>query len=303
LKNPYVFFLVPVASLFAAPCSPNLKEIYHFQVGDIFQHRKAAQCGCGSKSDWEYKRTVLSKRVSGDTLEYRFHVKEIRIETPTQGGLFSKTIYSQYEQTQVLVDTPGSTANRCPGDTVPIFRDDWTEMRGAYSIVQTPIALDQTLSFIPDHLKTKTMGDSLGQVYGMENGKYVPYSPPIGGFQNRIQMTLVETLGVVSWWNWTEGGASTILIGYVRNGDTLGVIWPDSQFGIPTSIRNPHSGTVTDFTSKSLPGVNPDLWNRGRPRFDVSGRRRHFSSQPFTYGQVNGSARDFGSPLGFFADE
>ena len=147
-----VVFLSSFLLAFAQDCSPTLKEIYDYEIGDeyIYESESFSFCG-GHEPCVNYRRfgfKILDKIVSGDTFIYVFE------------GLFpssSATLESYdarhspaHKDTIVFIDSSMHILNHCPSDSLIPFN-----VREEFDSVFTKVVIQDDDSII-----YKTVGGS-----------------------------------------------------------------------------------------------------------------------------------------------
>ena len=207
-------------------CGPGVREIFDFHVGDVFQYRIYSQTLDGILHFEEVirKYKVVSRNESGFIRTYDF-TGLVSHSTMASGVLVSRT-YGSETKTAAYLDTVGSPFNACAGAIVPMTSDPAfvtraEELRGDTSAF--PLA--------KPGLRMKAYGRVLGKLQDTA----IVRLPDLDQRE-----TYAEGLGLVSAYYGGYGPYSqTSLIGYVKDGDTVGVISPDSSFLHPDALIPP----------------------------------------------------------------
>lgn len=205
---------------------PSFWEIYDFEVGDVFQHwRKRHREGEPAYDVYIEKKEILAKRRLGDTLEYDYHMLQL---VEYHHSSFPPQILSssQKSDTWQFIFTDTAHDNAYPGQRVLIKK-------------------------FPDHdviHQVRMEEDSLwgiGKTYGGKRNLNVPNSAD--------RSLLAELTGAsgfyrpIGYMYWTETFHPRLgrthfhfvefehdfegkLMGYIRNGDTVGTVAPDAFF-------------------------------------------------------------------------
>lgn len=235
-------------------CGPGVREIFDFHVGDVFQYRIYGQTLDGILHFEEVirKYKVAARNESGFIRTYDI-TGLVSHSTIDKGVLVSKT-YGSETKTVAYLDTAGSPFNGCAGAIVPMTSDP--------SLVTRVEELRGDTSAFPlakPGLRMKAYGRVLGILRDTAIG-------PIADADQRE--TYAEGLGLVSAYYGGIGPYSrTALIGYVKDGDTVGVISPDSSFWHPNALTPPAA-------RRAGPESRIGTAAQTSPVYDAAGRRR-----------------------------
>jgi len=194
-------------------CSPSMKEIYNFNIGNIFQY--SSEDANFSEDIHIYdsirKFTIIDKLIKGDTLIYVrkgiLHCHEYYEGMPIPYYTNVAEYSEFFQDTVIYIDSLNHFLNKCNNNLVLY--------NGGY---------DNT--YLTRIITSKN--DSTKQIFGdnnifQTNGDTVKY----------LQWTIVYTkgLGLTSEnFNEFEASGYTKLDGYIIDGDTIGKISSDSAF-------------------------------------------------------------------------
>ncbi len=219
---------------------PGFHEFYNFNVGDVFQYHdedisySIPPSGNGSL----YKETIISKDSTSSRYTYGIAVSGMVWQQDNLGFQWD-TIHYAYDTTEVFIDSSTQVCNIVPQGLVT--NPPGTYFNNAammYIYVDTGQAVSRQLNtdYYPGGLYEFRGGDTLAPAYGME--PYVDkYTVGLG------EVTFL--LGVF------EVSIQHVLIGYVKNGDTIGTVYPDSLL----------LEQVTAKTGKNLVRIYPNPVN------------------------------------------
>jgi hypothetical protein len=198
---------------------------------------------------------VISRRDSASARVYVFRGREKRIQSYF-GQMDPVSVeYADYAETRVYRDTVNDPLAGCPGAIV--------RMPGMWppDVLYTRVkAATGDTSLFPlarPGLRMKAYGKELGIVKDTSLQQ-------IADVDRRE--TYAEGLGLVSAYQggYDAGSTQYALIGYVKNGDTVGTVSADSLFRRPVGLRRPAPGSAR---GAGLAG------RETRPAFDARGRR------------------------------
>lgn len=207
-------------------CSPGIREIFDFQVGDVFQYRiYKPNVDRNKHTETLRKCKVDSRNESGFIRTYDFSCLESASDMA--GGTLTEKRFNSYRETRAYLDTAQSPFNACPGDLVtmtsePEFKTRVTAYRGDTSVF--PLA--------EPGLRMKTYGPQLGV---LRDTNLVPIADA-----DQIE-TYAEGLGLVSaaYGSYPMPPTTYALVGYIKGKTTVGAVSPDSSFWHTTALRRP----------------------------------------------------------------
>jgi hypothetical protein len=243
-------------------CSPGVREIFDFHVGDIFQYRIYSQAieGMGHYSEIIRKYKVVSRNESGFIRTYDFSGWE------SHSSLLEKVLieksFNSYQGTGTYLDTMNSPFNGCPGEIVSM-----TDGQGLDTRVEAFLGDTSVFPLAGPSLRMKRYGYQLGW------RKDTAIVRIIDG--NGTLETYAEGLGLVSA-SYTSLGpfTRTYLVGYVKGGDTVGVVSPDSSFWHTTSLQSPAAlRTGSGGFTTGAEGIRSAYDAQGR-QIQAMGKRR-----------------------------
>jgi hypothetical protein len=236
----------------AAPCEPGFRAIHDFQVGDVFQFRDqgGAQFAAGNML-WEEFRKYRIVSKEGTPQERTYRILGLSRRSAAYPNGLKDTTYSPIDDSLRLVDSAGHSLNGCAGDTVPMPSP-------GYGFTRIEAAQGDTgwFALAGATLRMKRLGYQEVRR---------PEDPIFDG--PRPTRIYAEGLGLVreSIGYLSSPARFHILIGYVRDGRTVGVVFPDEQLLPVTPIRiQPAAGPA--------PRAGIAAGRPGSP-FDLRGRR------------------------------
>jgi len=211
---------------------PEVSGVYDYQVGDVFQWYTITHTHIPNYDPWGFpcltKRTILTKEVYGDSVVYQTEEIGVCWKIASIGAPYDSSFFFYY-------------------DTISFSNaDDGVISAMPYQAVYTDeIGNDDDLNYVcfarimednQGHL-VKTFGDADGQYpidyyynYYQNDTLLEPY---IEGWRK-----VTETLGLEYSWFILEVGGDRELLGYVRNGDTTGLIYPDDIFWVGNNEKS-----------------------------------------------------------------
>lgn len=247
----------------APSCGPGVREIFDFHVGDVFQYRTVGTVpypgGSGFFNETIRKYKVVSRNESGFIRTY--DLSSLEFNATLRNGVLQSRTYSDHAETRAYFDTAGSPFNGCAGAIVPMTSSDQSYVSNGNPVIVTRVEeLRGDTSAFP-LAKPGLRMKAYGRVQGMRQDTVIAPIPDAGPVE-----TYAEGLGLVSAdYGYTIGGAHTrtLLIGYVKDGDTVGVVSPDSSFWHPSALNPP---TARRSGARGLPGAEAG------PAYDAAGR-------------------------------
>lgn len=200
---------------------PNFSDIFSFDIGDVFEYREW-DADIGGSVENRYKKTILSKRVSGDSLIYETSI--IGYKRTYDSGVVNFSNYSNIEEEYYVdsINHPANSYNNTLG-TFSIFQDeeeDWILKRFFHdenNVFSKQLGLGEE---VPDF--------DYSSLFTVDYNTDTLYPSP---FQIHHKQVYKEGLGETFYiLDFLVGGASgKKLLGYIKGQDTIGMITPDSQ--------------------------------------------------------------------------
>ncbi|MEZ5070691.1 MAG: T9SS type A sorting domain-containing protein [Bacteroidales bacterium] len=211
----------------AAACEVTFSDIYDFRSGDIFQYKRTEAVSTGYGPAYNYKITkyqINSQSTSGDTLFLDIEGLVCSYGISPE-GIHMGSISSNLKTTLIHVDSLTHRLNAC-NDTILVNEDE-----GYYGIVSEYIE-----------------GDTIGKRIGGQNGVFLRFN---GQFEpaecNHFEEIFAKGLGRMKRFESScfESWYVEELVGYVKAGDTVGIISSDEELsvGLKESIRQ-ESATI-----------------------------------------------------------
>jgi hypothetical protein len=218
--------LVGVESPEAGLAVPDFFECFEFEVGDVFQYRNIWQW-LGDQNEELLKLTVLSKEIFADSIQYDAR-RVSRTRKTTNFGYPVDTTYIE--------------------DTIKwVFRRSEWAWTDAYhrALVENSIDPDingDNISMVVVEEEDGVVGKSVGSGDFM-NGTYEPHPTDssvyvLSPFADTYVRDVATGLGQTNYYLWIfEASESSDLIGYVKGGDTTGIVFPDEELLTKTFSR------------------------------------------------------------------
>jgi len=249
----------------APACLPGVREIFDFHVGDVFQYLLIKPGVVpGTRVEIVRKYKVASRNESGFTRTYQFTGMEAR--SALNGGVIVERSYNTYNETGAYPDTAHSPFNGCPGEIVPM-----TSEPNLYTRVEGLRGDTSVFRLAGPGLRMKAYGRTLGI------WRDTTFLQAIDVEQREAY---AEGLGLASG---SYGGypippATTSLVGYVKGGDTVGTVSPDSSFWHTLALKSPAAHrTESGGLSHAGEGVTHAYDGKGRriPAMEARESRRN----------------------------
>jgi hypothetical protein len=220
-------------------CSPSFKDIYDFQVGDVFQYVKkswASGGGAGYNTKTTLKYTITNKTGYGDTLIYPITGIK-KFERYCDIGPFPGCEYysesSLINDILIFIDSATHYLNCCNNELISNFIPEeyyWDSFREEFGELYTKIQT-QTSEGNPE----KKTGGQTGQL----NNLYIYNEEDSLVRTNDIQYEAVyaKNLGIIKEYFWYfEFDENDYLQGSIKHGDTTGMVSSDED--LLTSFEN-----------------------------------------------------------------
>ena len=229
-----LFFLHPKdyinANQLNDTCSLNFKEIYDFSIGDIFQDESSIitwgvkQTDEGEDNYIIRKYRIDDKVVKGDSITYWISGRYYRYTAYGTGYILYEE-YGDIETEINYLDSADHFLNQVDSSLVPFDYASLMALENIYTYM---------IRFTQNSIDKKILGDYNNLYQYSTDSSLIPvnycYAFEIYG----------RELGLLEQEFTTEDTYSYYLLGCVKNGDTTGIIWPDSNFyvGIDLSMDN-----------------------------------------------------------------
>lgn len=199
---------------------PKFADFFNFNVGDVFQYN-GRSCGSiySTGNGYEIKKTILSKEDNGDTITY--YLDKIVASHGLVGcSMIMDTFLYQTIDTLVFIDSAQHMANsynrelyfeRFPEE---IFSSNDSVYYGIMHVEfenNTPIKHSAAFPFFHESPSNQNL-----LISGMEGTYSIEYKFGLG--------ITYEHFGFF------ETGSHTELIGYIKNGDTTGIVYGDELY-------------------------------------------------------------------------
>jgi hypothetical protein len=194
-------------------CGPSLKEIYNFNIGDVFQYKIFSEYMCDgwNVSEGTKKCTIVDKSVENDTIKYIRHgISRLHNYLANNNEILYDHGVSttEFQDTLIIIDSMYHILNGCQGDTGILNEETFGYHIGPYNSV---VRVDN------------------------ENGDV---TKSFEGIDYSFRVTYEEKLGIIyQAYGYFEQGYNLILEGYIKDGDITGIITSDEN--LITSIEVP----------------------------------------------------------------
>jgi len=238
-------------------CLPGFKEFYDFQVGDIFQYRVTSYNFVHPYDGGIYKFKILDIDKKADTIDV----------------LFDEMLYpnfaecEHYQNVERYVNYKNHFSNTYPFQKIPVYSyalfdtisniPDWYDAYTYTEVIpgKSSVIKDIGYAFIDSSNKGPFIESIPGLFYVTNSFNYIP-----SVWHCRYQVGLGQTLVEVN-----QDGDQYLkeLIGYIKNGDTTGIVYSDeymmgvNDFKEKADINcfpNPSNGSITVNFSASQTG-------------------------------------------------
>jgi hypothetical protein len=238
-------------------CAPAWRQFFDFQVGDVFQIRITDYTfppGVRPNVDTLRQYQVVSRRDSASARVYVFRGREKRIQSYFGQKDPVSVEYADYAETRVYRDTVNDPLAGCPGAIVRM-PDMWPP-DVLYTRVKAAAGDTSLFPLARPGLRMKAYGRELGELKDTALLQIADV--------DRLA-TYAEGLGLVSGFKGGYDAASSrySLIGYVKDGDTVGTVSADSAFRRPVGLRMPAPASARG-TGAMGRITSPDFDARGR---------------------------------------
>lgn len=217
----------------ASGCAPGWREIFDFQVGDVFQIRSFHEnfpLGEHPNLETLRKYRVISRQDSGASRTYVFRGWEKRTQSYYGAVDPVRIDTAAYSETRTYRDTANDPFDGCSGSLVPMPHTGPPDQ--LYTQVETHTGDTAVFPLAQAGLRMKTYGRRLGEMRDTS----VAWLADVD-----LLETYAEGLGMVSAFYGGYDAASTrySLVGYAKGGDTVGVVSPDWSFWHPIALKSP----------------------------------------------------------------
>jgi hypothetical protein len=248
----HTFSLTGIAGRNLGELLPGFKEMYNYNVGDVFQYRyESMSYAIGDGSGGLIKHRIISKDSSATGYTYGMQVYTISWYE-SMIGFHSDSTHHYEVGTSVLVDSATDICNHYPGQLV-LDPEGLGGLPYTASLMVVANDTGQSIARImgpPDAALFYTNGsDTLNSVGGVL-GFIKKYTTGLG--------LVIDNLSIF------ESASSFMMIGYVKNGCTVGTVYSD-DFLLEKLPENAAPGDVKMFPNPARDKVfitlSPNFWN------------------------------------------
>lgn len=207
----------------------NFYDVFNFNVGDVFQYSHyEVDPSVGDIATYIKKYTISSKIAEDSLFKYTIN----GIESGSVYNVFDHTTYSYaYTFIRALNYNYSNShfVNRFPNEFL-IMPNCWS-----YVSIDENVYTTITLGINSNELKYKRIGLSMNQSKGklfyleeLNSDTLVQCDQDFYDAEGTVGITAIETLGYTSYrLEWWEGEKTYYLSGYIKDGDTIGIITED----------------------------------------------------------------------------
>lgn len=240
-------------------------DIYDFQVGDVLYYSYGGGSAWGGSGSHQTKATILSRNTIADTIWFTVLMKGKSEYSSVNGDLYSEVGFDSLIQTWTFTNDPDHIINSLPNQLAPNeFRSEF-DFQYNHTLWKTTDYIDFSLTA---PIKVSSTVKEVEVMYDIENTNcsldtaihpnLVPRTSSVYDFQHRYQKGLGQTLYSFDGF---ESGCGASLVGYIRDGDTVGTVYTDEYLFVstakeidPGSVQvypNPTRNTLTISLSQS----------------------------------------------------
>ena len=205
----------------------------NFEVGDVFQYKyHDLYAGAGYVNDYTLKYTITTKTISGNTIEYETEGIEAGyfqyLYPPWDGYGYAYFVSYELE----YYDSSNYSVNKFNNELLKMWNITVCPMGTGEIFTRYSVYTDSI--DVPSKHFGLNIGEFEGNLYYTNDylsDELITIPDPLmacdeGGFAG---MTYKKTLGITEYYYQTwEDGYHYYLEGYIKNGDTIGIITPDS---------------------------------------------------------------------------
>lgn len=253
MRNVFLFIFLNLISL-GLVNSQNFKEIYSFEIGNIFQYNEAGTAG---ESDIYYygiteKYKIVNKETNGDTLKYSILGRRLDHAYYYDGFMNKVDLYnsaSDIIDTIIYIDSTSNFLNKPVGSLVLVNPPFGGEDFYTRILIENSEEMEKKIIGGSLHDEQSNMFKNNGDTVNLDT---ISWDNQI--FTTTYKLKFSEGLGLVEedYWGFEYGYTKT-LVGFVKGNDTTGLITPDEQF---TDIR-----IVQNNQLKIYPNPSKDYLN------------------------------------------
>lgn len=240
---------------------PDFWDIFDFEVGDVFQYSifNANLSGYGDMENNTKKYAILSKNIQPSSVSYEIE-GIMRISGYTWGGGMFWLYSYPFTENLEFTDSSNHFSNLYSRSLMQLWECE--SFSGFNNVAYSRVILEKDANnryFKKYGILSYTMGiDS--DLYYLQNDysdTLHKYSMPVMDPEGLLGMKFTEGLGAVqSFWAYWEGEQRITLEGYVKNGDTVGIITPDSLLLVNINSNKAIKEEVNVFPNPADKTVN-----------------------------------------------
>ena len=232
-------------------CGPSFKDIYNFEVGDVFQyfqpHYGENQSGFIS-SDITTKYTIIDKTIVGDTFNYK--IKGIKYTDNYCSCSLSKkdkTSSVIINENLIYIDSSNHFLNKCKNELIivkgpqqnKVFEDRLTYAFGEIDSLFSTVQLNE------NNKAEKIIGDYENIFFDNKKDSSLPVFMTYKAVYAKNTGLIEEK--IISF----EYGNKLNLQGYIKNGDTTGTVSSDRLLLSIAPINNNLQSQIIIFPNPS----------------------------------------------------
>ncbi len=231
-KSNQSYTLIGIEGLNIGEIEPKFKEIFDFNVGDVFQYdiRKTIAVSAPTQIRHE-KITILDKQYYTDSIKYEVNVF---VKKYKYYVIIYEEQYFHFDSILIFRDSSNHICNKYNHEIIkPVYHEQigFTPDSLVYGRMENSAWIYITNGFLQS-LKTKGI-DFHGpfQLYNFSSSSIISYDLLEPAWVATYMNLFAIGLGQCIWHcDPFEYPRSNYLIGYVKNGDTTGTVYPDEYF-------------------------------------------------------------------------
>ncbi|MCB2220312.1 MAG: T9SS type A sorting domain-containing protein [Bacteroidetes bacterium] len=208
---------------------PGILDIYDFEIGDVYQSfYDYSTVNSGSSYDFRYKKTVINKQQFEDSTQYEFHV--LRHKREYWANNTTHHYYANYYEDLIIKNDPVNRENKF-NHQLDIIEDTYVWIGTMELFTYCRINPDENGMIVKAFGDPEEDNDIQYLYFALEENTDTLYkiedSELVDGYQG---FTFMNGLGLTYSYSeeFWETYIENYLEGYVKDGDTVGIITPDS---------------------------------------------------------------------------
>jgi hypothetical protein len=252
---------------------PGILDIYNFEIGEIYQtFYDYSTVNSGSSYDFRYKKTVVNKQQFEDSIQYEFHV--LRHKREYWANNTTHHYYANYYEDLTIKNDPANRENKF-NKQLDIIEDTYVWIGTMELFTYCRIYPDENVMIVKAFGDPQEDNDLEYLYFALDADSDTLYkledSEMVDGYQG---FTFINGLGLSYTYSeeFWETYIDYYLEGYVKDGDTVGIITPDSVLlavGISNQkIQNYQIAIYPNPASADL-NINIDSFQKANYQFEL----------------------------------